>query len=163
MKKSSAGLLLYRWDTDGLPRVLLIHPGGPFFTQKDEGHWSIPKGELDGDLEEMLDCARREFEEETGHAAPADAQYLPLGSIRQKGGKIVHAWAFEGEFSPERFRSNEFELEWPPHSGRIQRFPEADRAELMPLDLAEKRIKATQLPFLERLINTIGQTKRPGG
>jgi predicted NUDIX family NTP pyrophosphohydrolase len=149
-RPTSAGILLYRRSTDGGGlEVLLAHPGGPWFVTKDAGHWSIPKGEADGD-EPLFDVARREFAEETGHDVP-DALPIELGSIVQKGGKTVHAWAVEGDLDPQAASSNEFELEWPPHSGRRTSFPEIDRvAWFGPAD-ARERIKPTQIPLLDRL------------
>ncbi len=147
-KRSSAGILLYR-RTGGALEVLLAHPGGPLFRNRDEGSWSIPKGEPDGD-EPLLDVARREFAEETGKPAPDD-DAVPLGSIVQKGGKIVHAWALEGDLDPATSRSNTFEMEWPPRSAIRASFPEIDRvAWFGPAD-ARVRLKAAQIPLIERL------------
>lgn len=149
-RPTSAGILLFRRGTDPEElEVLLAHPGGPWFVKKDAGHWSIPKGEADGD-EQLLDVARREFAEETGHDVP-DGHPIELGSIVQKGGKTVHAWAFEGDLDPDAAQSNEFEIEWPPRSGRRASFPEIDRvAWFGPAD-ARERIKPTQIPLLDRL------------
>src|SRR5437899_307087 len=122
--KVSAGILLYR-RRNGDVEVLLAHDGGPFHAKKDLGAWSIPKGEADGD-DELLSVARREFEEETGYDLPTD-DAASLGSIVQKGGKTVHAWAIEGDIDPNAARSNSFRMEWPPGSGRVQEFPEIDR------------------------------------
>jgi predicted NUDIX family NTP pyrophosphohydrolase len=144
----SAGILLYR-RASGRLEVLLAHPGGPFFTRKDAGHWTIPKGEV-GPGETLLDVARREFEEETGHAVPHGA-LVDLGSIVQKGGKVVHAWAAEGDLDPAAAVSNTFELEWPPRSGRSQTFPEVDRVEWFVADEARARIRAAQAPLIDRL------------
>ena len=119
--RTSAGILLFR-PRDGRLEVLLAHPGGPFFTNRDEGHWSIPKGEPDGD-EELLAVARREFEEETGAPRRPAATPIELGSIVQKGGKVVHAWALEGDLDPATPVSNTFEMEWPPGSGRRPDLP----------------------------------------
>lgn len=152
----SAGLIMYRRRGASL-EVLLAHPGGPFHANKDEGHWTIPKGEVkSGD--ELFDTARREFEEETGVHPPVSATYLPLGWIQQKGGKVVHGWAFAGDL-PEGFEivSNMFLMEWPPKSGRQQAFPEVDRAEFFSIEEARRRIKSTQVPLLdelERLLTT---------
>lgn len=146
--RTSAGILLYRWR-DGRIEVLLAHPGGPFFVRRDEGYWTIPKGEVDPD-EELIAVARREFEEETGHAAP-DGDPMPLGSIVQKGGKIVHGWALEGDLDPSAAVSNTFEIKWPPGSGRVQAFPEIDRVEWFEPPEARRRIKATQIPLIDRL------------
>ena len=146
----SAGLLMYRFRPDG-PEVLLAHPGGPFFEQRDWGYWSIPKGEVE-EGEDMLAAAMREFYEETGIAVPPTAEFAPLGQIQQKGGKIVHAWAVLGEIEPKNPPpSSTFELEWPPDSGRTEVFPEVDRIEFMPLELARRKIKITQVPLINRL------------
>jgi predicted NUDIX family NTP pyrophosphohydrolase len=149
-RATSAGIVLYRRTSDPERlEVLLAHPGGPWFVTKDAGHWSIPKGEADGD-EELLDVARREFAEETGHTVP-DGPVLELGSIVQKGGKTVHAWAIEGDLDPDAARSNEFEIEWPPRSGRRGTFPEIDRVAWFGPAAARERIKPTQIPLLDRL------------
>jgi len=146
----SAGLILYRFGADGL-EVLLAHPGGPFFVHKDLGHWTIPKGEVDED-DDLFETAVREFVEEIGMQPARDATYLPLGSIRQKGGKLVHAWATAGDL-PEGFvvTSNSFTMEWPPGSGVMQEFPEVDRAEFFKLTEARQRIKPAQSPLLDEL------------
>ncbi|MGZ4983864.1 MAG: NUDIX domain-containing protein [Chthoniobacterales bacterium] len=147
--KTSAGLLLFRRTNAGL-EFLLVHPGGPFFKKKDLGHWSIPKGEAAAE-EDLLTRAKIEFEEELGIPVSGD-DFIPLGWIRQKGGKIVHAWALEGDL-PTSFavNSNLFELEWPPRSGRRQTFPEVDKAEFFPEAIAREKIKETQIPLLDRL------------
>jgi predicted NUDIX family NTP pyrophosphohydrolase len=144
----SAGILLHR-DRDERVEVLLAHPGGPFHAKKDLGAWSIPKGEIEPG-EDLFDVARREFQEETGHPAPGGAA-LPLGTIRQKGGKLVHAWALPGDLDPSTARSNMFTLEWPPGSGRSVPFPEIDRVAWFDLAEARRRLKDTQVPFLDRL------------
>jgi predicted NUDIX family NTP pyrophosphohydrolase len=149
----AAGLVLYRRTGDGL-EVLLAHPGGPLFARRDEGHWSIPKGEPDTD-EPLVAVARREFEEETGHPAPA-GPLLDLGSITQKGGKVVHAWAAEGDLDPASAHSNTFEMEWPPRSGEIRAFPEIDRVAWFGPAEARARIKDAQIPLLERLEAALG-------
>ena len=150
--KVSAGLLMYRRRGAEL-EVFLAHPGGPFFARKDAGAWSIPKGEVEPG-EELLATAVREFEEETG--IPAGEPRIPLGEVKQKGGKVVHAWAFEGDW-PEgaTLRSNTFSLEWPPGSGRVQSFPEIDRAELFGLAVARAKINAAQAVFLDRLVQKL--------
>ena len=149
-RPTSAGILLYRHAADGgRLEVLLAHPGGPWFATKDAGHWSIPKGEADGD-EQLFDVARREFSEETGHEVP-DASPIELGSIVQKGGKTVHAWAVEGDLDPDAAHSNLFETEWPPRSGRRATFPEIDRVAWFGRDEARAMIKPTQIPLLDRL------------
>ena len=153
-KRISAGILLYRrTGVDRSFEVLLAHPGGPLYTRKDAGHWSIPKGEVVG-AEALLDVARREFEEETGHPVP-DGPAIALGSIVQKGGKVVYAWAVEGALDPDTARSNEFEMEWPPRSGRRQTFPEIDRVAWFSPDEARRLVKATQIPLLDRLEATL--------
>ena len=146
--RTSAGILLFRRN-DGRIEVLLAHPGGPFFTKRDGGYWTIPKGEVDPG-EELLDVARREFEEETGHAAPR-GDPIELGSIVQKGGKVVHAWALEGDLDPAAAESNTFEMTWPPGSGRRQSFPEIDRVEWFDPVEARRRVKETQIPLINRL------------
>ena len=147
MAKTSAGLLLFREASGGL-EVLLVHPGGPFWSRKDDGAWSLPKGEFE-EGEDPLAAARREFEEETGTAA--DGEAIPLGSLRQPGGKTVHAWAVRGDFDPDLLRSNTFLLEWPPKSGRMREFPEVDRAGWFPLETARRKILKGQAGFLDRL------------
>ena len=146
--RTSAGILLFR-PRSGRLEVLLAHPGGPFFVTRDAGYWTIPKGEVDPG-EELLDVARREFEEETGHSVPP-GDPIELGSIVQKGGKVVHGWAVEGDLDPATAVSNEFELEWPPRSGRRQRFPEIDRVAWFELAEARRHVKATQIPLIDRL------------
>jgi predicted NUDIX family NTP pyrophosphohydrolase len=144
---------MYRRGERGL-EVLLAHPGGPFFAGKDAGAWTIPKGEP-AEGEELRAAAAREFAEETG--LPVREPLLPLGEIRQKGGKTVHAWAFPGDALPAAFRprSNTFELEWPPRSGRRQAFPEIDRAELFSLEDARTKMNPAQLTFLDRLLEAL--------
>lgn len=144
----SAGILLYRL-TEARPEFLLAHPGGPLFARRDAGAWSIPKGEPDGD-EPMLDVARREFAEETGHPVP-DGAILDLGTIVQKGGKVVFAWAVEGDLDPALAVSNTFDMEWPPKSGRTAAYPEIDRVAWFDGAEARIRVKETQIPLLERL------------
>jgi predicted NUDIX family NTP pyrophosphohydrolase len=144
----SAGLLMYRLNGGDL-QIFLAHPGGPLFQKKDEGYWSIPKGEPPAD-EALMDAAVREFEEETG--IKPHGPYIELGSIKQKGGKVVHGWAFEGDADPSQpIRSNLFEMEWPPKSGRMQSFPEIDRARFFSLPEAKKKLIDTQWPLVERL------------
>ena len=147
MARLSAGLLMYR-IREGAVQVLLAHPGGPFFRNKDEGAWSIPKGEPAAG-EELLATAQREFEEETG--VKPGGPFLPLRPIQQKGGKIVYAWAFEGDCDPAAVKSNTFTMEWPPRSGRLTEFPEMDRAEFFDLDTATKKIKAGQEALLDEI------------
>ncbi|MDO8633854.1 MAG: NUDIX domain-containing protein, partial [archaeon] len=147
-KKTSAGLLMYRLKNGEL-EVFLAHPGGPFYVRKDEGFWTIPKGEVN-ENEELLAAAQREFEEETGIAP--EGVFISLGSVRQKSGKIVHAWAFEGKKEPHALpKSNFFEMEWPPHSGKIEKFPEIDKAEFFGTQKAGEKILPAQAEFIERL------------
>jgi predicted NUDIX family NTP pyrophosphohydrolase len=132
--------------------VLLVHPGGPFWAKKDEGVWSIPKGEAYPGDDELL-TARREFEEETG--VKPDGEFIPIGTIKQKSGKVVHAWAFEGDCNPSTNNSNTFKIEWPPHSGKKQEFPEVDRAAFFGIDEAKKKINPAQIALLEELRRTL--------
>lgn len=147
MPKTSAGLLIYRKKMN-LVEVFLIHPGGPYFFNKDDGAWSIPKGEID-EGEEGLAAARREFREETG--CSADGEFISLGKIKQKGGKIVLAWAGEWDCDAGAITSNTFSIEWPPRSGRMQEFPEADRAGWFTIARARKKINPAQVPLLDEL------------
>ena len=153
MPKRSAGILLYR-RPDGEPEVLLVHPGGPYWEKKDLGAWSIPKGEYD-DAEDPRACALREFEEELG-ARPPEGNLAALGTAKQSGGKVVTAWAVEGDLDPAGARSNTFTLEWPPRSGVMRDFPEVDRADWFTLDDARERINPAQAVFLERLREELG-------
>jgi len=146
--KRSAGILMYR-RRGGSLEVFLVHPGGPFWRNKDDGAWQIPKGELATDEEPLL-CARREFEEETGFSA--DGEFTELGTFRQPGGKHVQAWAVEGNCDPARLVSNEFEMEWPPRSGRRQTFPEVDRGGWFGIDEARGKLLLGQRPVLDRLL-----------
>ncbi len=148
MARRSAGILLFR-GSGGATEVLLVHPGGPFWAKRDLGSWSIPKGEYD-DAEDALAAARREFEEELGTAAP-DGDPVELGEVRQRGGKVVVAWALEGDLDADSIRSNTFSIEWPPRSGAMQEFPEVDRAQWFGLDEARERILPAQAPLLDRL------------
>ena len=130
--------------------MLLVHPGGPFFRKKDDGAWTIPKGEATSD-EELLGRAKIEFEEELGAPAPK-GEPIELGSIKQKGGKIVHAWAMQGDLQDNfKLASNSFTMEWPPRSGKFSEFPEIDRAEFFSLPVATRKINPAQVPFLDRL------------
>lgn len=138
---------MYRLGAAGL-EVLLVHPGGPYWKNKDHGAWTLPKGEV-SDGEDPLAAARREFGEETGF--PSGGPFLPLGELRQKGGKRVTAWAFEGDCDPAQVVSNTFELEWPPRSGRMQSFPEVDRARWFAPEDARRALLASQAPFIDRL------------
>ena len=154
MPRTSAGLLMFRRSGDAL-EVLLAHPGGPFYQKKDDGVWTIPKGEANLG-EDLLSRARTEFEEEVG--IPANGDWIDLGWIRQKGGKTVYAWAFEGNL-PDLFQvcSNSFEMEWPPRSGKMQSFPEVDKACFFSLKEARLKLKAAQTPFLDRLVEALEQ------
>jgi len=154
----SAGLLLYRRSGDRF-EVLLVHPGGPFFARRDLGCWSVPKGEV-AEGEASAAAARREFAEETGLVAPEAAALIDLGEVRQRGGKRVQAWAFEGDCDPERLSSNRFEMEWPPRSGRVRSFPEVDRAAFFDLGEARRRIVDAQAAFLDRLEARLGVSPR---
>lgn len=146
--KKSAGLLMVRRGAEGALQVLLAHPGGPYWRGKDEGAWTLPKGEYEPP-EDALAAARREFTEETGFdSAPP---FLPLGEVVQKSGKRTVAWAFAGDCDPAQLRCNTFEVEWPPRSGRKQSFPEVDRIEWFSLDEARRKIIAAQQPLLDRL------------
>ncbi len=147
MPRKSAGLLLYR-KARGSLEVFLVHPGGPFWANKDEGAWSIPKGEFDAG-EDPLDAARREFREET--ALTAEGEFKPLQPIRQRGGKIVYAWAVHSSLKAAAVKSNTFSMEWPRGSGRVREFPEIDRAEWFKIDLARRKILKSQLGLLEQL------------
>jgi predicted NUDIX family NTP pyrophosphohydrolase len=148
MAKRSAGLLMYRRAISGEVEVLLVHPGGPFWAKKDKGAWSISKGEY-ADGEQPLDAAKREFEEETGFSA--QGEFLELGQVQQSGGKVVSAWAFEGDCDPAKLVSNRFSMEWPPRSGRMIEFPEVDRGGWFAIHDAKEQILKSQAPFLDRL------------
>jgi predicted NUDIX family NTP pyrophosphohydrolase len=147
MPRVSAGLLMYRHRDGGL-QVLLAHPGGPFFREKDEGVWTVPKGEV-GTGEDLLEAARREFEEEIG--VTPTGPFLPLTPVKQKGGKVVHAWGFEGDCDPAAAVSNTFVMEWPPRSGRRVAFPEVDRADFFDLAAARRKINPAQVALLDEL------------
>lgn len=149
----SAGILMYRRVETRL-EVLLVHPGGPYWRRKDEGAWSIPKGEMDGE-EDASAVARREFAEETGLVLPAQP-LAALGEIRQRAGKRVIAFAIEGDLDVDAISSNTFELEWPPRSGKLQTFPEVDRAEWFDLNAARTKILDSQRPLLDRLVAVVG-------
>jgi predicted NUDIX family NTP pyrophosphohydrolase len=148
----SAGLLMYRRRGPAL-EVLLAHPGGPFWSRRDQASWTLPKGEID-EGEEPLAAALREFTEETGFI-PAPP-FLPLGELRQKSGKRISAWACEGDADPRQLRSNLFEMEWPPRSGRRQQFPEVDRVQWYGLQAAADKLIAGQVPFLAALEQSLG-------
>ena len=156
MAKRSAGLVMFRWRGDGL-EVFLVHPGGPFWAKKDLGAWSIPKGEY-SEGEDALAAARREFEEETGMAVAGEP--IPLKDIKQPGGKVVRAWAMEGDFDSSSVRSNLFSMEWPPKSGRTQEFPEIDRGEWFPIEAAQTKLLKGQVGFLVELASKLGYDLR---
>jgi predicted NUDIX family NTP pyrophosphohydrolase len=151
--KQSAGILLYRQVATGV-EVLLVHPGGPFWANKDIGSWSMPKGEFEAG-EEPLAAARREFEEEIG-SPPPNGSYAALGEVKQAGGKVVHAFVLESDFNLERFHSNMFEMEWPPKSSHKQEFPENDKAAWTPLSTAKHKVVKGQVPFIEELARRTG-------
>lgn len=153
--KHSAGILLYR-EVAGEPQVLLVHPGGPYWAKRDLGAWTIPKGECE-EGEESRDCALRELAEELGAAPELDAATLiELGSVRQKSGKVVAAWAGEADFDPATLRSNTFEVEWPPRSGERRSFPEVDRAEWFEPELARRKVLPAQAELIDRLCERLG-------
>jgi predicted NUDIX family NTP pyrophosphohydrolase len=147
--KRSCGLLMYRHGGSGELQVFLAHPGGPYFKHKDDGVWTIPKGEPNPH-EDALAAAMREFEEETG-MRPGPAPFLPLGEVRQRGGKVVQAWAFEGDFQNRELRCNSVVMEWPPRSGNTLEFPEIDRAEFFSLEIARRKLNPAQVELLDRL------------
>jgi predicted NUDIX family NTP pyrophosphohydrolase len=155
MEKISAGLLMYRLRNEQL-EVLLVHPGGPFWKNKDAGAWTIPKGEL-REGEEALAAAKREFAEELG-IAPA-GEFIELTAVKQRGGKVVQAWAFEGDCEPAAAASNTFTIEWPPRSGRMATFPEIDRAEFFNLEQAKEKINAAQVSFLEEFREKVARRR----
>jgi predicted NUDIX family NTP pyrophosphohydrolase len=154
MAKRSAGILLFRGRGAQL-RLLLVHPGGQFWAKKNLGAWSIPKGEYEEGAD-ALAVARREFEEELGAPAPA-GDTIELGELVQPSRKVVTAYAIKGDFDPSRLKSNLFEMEWPPRSGRLQSFPEVDRAQWFTLDEAREKILPGQRPFIDRLLERLGQ------
>ncbi len=157
--KRSSGILLYRGRDDGETEFLLVHPGGPYWSKKDDGAWSIPKGGIEGE-EDSLTAALRELAEELGPGAPDldPAELIDLGSIRQRAGKVVDAWAAEGDFDPAGLDSNTFEMEWPPKSGREVEFPEVDRADWFALESARQKLLPAQGEFLDRLLEHLGRT-----
>jgi predicted NUDIX family NTP pyrophosphohydrolase len=153
MPKQSAGLLLFRRNGGALD-VFLVHPGGPFWKNKDAGSWTIPKGEF-ASGEPPLDAARRELTEETG--LRVEGPFLPLGSVKQAGGKVVHAWAVEADVDAGAIKSNTFQIEWPPRSGRMAEFPEIDRAAWFSHESAAEKISAAQREFIVRLQSAVGR------
>jgi predicted NUDIX family NTP pyrophosphohydrolase len=147
----SAGLLMFRRSGSDL-ELFLVHPGGPFWAKKDAGAWSIPKGLVDQN-EDKLAAAQREFTEET--SLVASGPFIDLGMVRLKSGKLVHAWAFAGDCNPSEIRSNTFEIEWPPRSKRMKEFPEIDQARFFSVREARQRINQSQVPFIDRLMQTV--------
>jgi predicted NUDIX family NTP pyrophosphohydrolase len=153
MAHVSAGLLMFRRRVAKV-EVLLVHPGGPFWRKKDDGAWSIPKGEV-AEGEDLLDAAKREFQEETGFTPLG--QFIPLNPVKQKSGKVVHAWAVEGDLNTAAIRSNSFTIEWPPKSGWLAEYPEVDRAEFFDLETAKKKINPAQAAFVMELESQISR------
>jgi predicted NUDIX family NTP pyrophosphohydrolase len=147
MNKKSAGLLMYHWKGQEL-EVLLVHPGGPYWSNKDKGAWSIPKGELSPD-EDSLEVAKREFTEETGFSV--SGEFKTLSPVKQKSGKVVYAWAIEGTIDTSKIVSNTFQIEWPPISGQQQTFPEVDKAQWFSLEEAKEKINGGQIALLDEL------------
>ena len=161
MPKITAGILLYRFRDGGL-EVFLAHPGGPYWRKKDQGAWTLPKGEIENG-EDPLEAARREFGEETGHHPPGP--FEALGKARLRSGKLILAWACEGDLDPQALVSNEFEVEWPPRSGRRMRFPEIDRGDFFRPEEGRDKLHPAQLPFLdelERILRESGRLPPPG-
>ena len=156
-KKQSAGILVYRLDPSG-PSVLLAHPGGPIFRRRDAGAWTIPKGEIELG-EEPLAAARRELLEETGFSV--DGPFLPLGSVKQKNGKVVHAWASQGNPDPTQLTSTSFRMEWPPRSGHFGEFPEVDRVQFFTLELARTKLNQAQAELIDRLLAALAEAATP--
>ena len=154
MPKRSAGLVVWRRNAATI-EVLLVHPGGPFWARKDDAAWSIPKGEIDDPSDVPLDVAVREFGEELGIEPPAVENAIPLGEVRQAGGKVVTAWAVEGDADVSHISSSTFEMEWPPRSGRVSAFPEVDRAGWFSLDEARVRLHMGQRALIERLVDVV--------
>ena len=157
MKRISAGILMYRRPAPTVLEVLLVHPGGPIWAKKDLTAWSIPKGEIT-ENEDLQTAALREFQEELGSLPKGEL--IGLGEITQASGKIVHAWAVEGDLDTAKIISNTFEMEWPPRSKKMQQFPEVDRAEFFPPDIARKKINPAQVEFIDRLEKYLAQQSR---
>jgi predicted NUDIX family NTP pyrophosphohydrolase len=156
MPKKSAGILLYRFHNN-LPEILLVHPGGPFWAKKDAGAWSIPKGEFE-ENENPLDAAKREVEEETG--IKVSGKLIELTPVKQKSGKIIYAWAVQGDFDDAEIKSNTFEIEWPPKSGKKQSFPEVDKAGWFTMEEAKQKIVPGQAPLIEELRTKLDAVKQ---
>ena len=157
MSVHSAGILLYRWSDNGL-EVLLVHPGGPFWSGKDEGAWSIPKGILE-EIENPLQAAKREFREETGFIA--EGEFIDLGTIRQPSRKTIHIWALKQDLDADRVRSNKFTMEWPRKSGIMMQFPEIDRAEWFDIERSRQKIQKGQAGFIDRLLLKAARGEKP--
>jgi predicted NUDIX family NTP pyrophosphohydrolase len=155
MAIQAAGILLYRKSKKSSVEVFLVHPGGPFWAKKDNGVWSIPKGELDPDDDDLLAAARREFEEEIGRPAPL-RDGIPLTPVKASGGKTNHIWAIEGDMPAEPIKSNVIEIAWPPRSGKKMEIPEVDRAGWYTLARAKKKLFGSQVPFIEELAEKLG-------
>lgn len=153
MSKHSAGILVFRKTGSGV-EILLVHPGGPFWAKKDLGAWTIPKGLVE-EGEDFVAAAKREFEEETGFTLP-QKELIPLGEIRQKSGKTVHAWAVEGDYDLSLLKSNLFSMEWPPKSGAHREFPEIDRSAYYRLSEARIKMNESQCEFIDRLLSNLG-------
>lgn len=151
MPQQSAGIVLYRIQNNSI-QVFLVHPGGPYWSKKDEGAWSIPKGEFN-ENEEPLAAAKREFQEETG--IKIAGEFIQLNPVKQKGGKMVYAWAVEGDIDPAKIKSNSFEIEWPPRSGKMKSFPEIDKAAWFQLNDAQKKIIEAQSTLIKELESKI--------
>jgi predicted NUDIX family NTP pyrophosphohydrolase len=157
MAKRSAGLLMYAYKNSDL-KIFLVHPGGPYFVKKDDGSWSIPKGLIE-DNEDTLATAVREFEEETG--LKPEGEFILLGEVTLKSGKVVHAWTFEGkEDNNFLFKSNLFEMEWPPNSGKREKFPEADKFGFFSVEEAKKKINSSQIPLINNLVNYLSKKNK---
>ncbi|MEO7767616.1 MAG: NUDIX domain-containing protein [Ferruginibacter sp.] len=155
MQKRSAGIILYRFR-NSLPEILLVHPGGPFWAKKDLGAWSIPKGDFD-DNENPLDAAKREFEEETG--IKIAGKFIELTPVKQKAGKLIYAWALQKDVNTVEVKSNIFEMQWPPKSGKMKEFPEIDKAEWFGIEKTKEKVLQGQLPLIMELMGKIGEAK----
>lgn len=153
MAKKSAGLVVYYYDENNILKVLLVHPGGPFFIKKDNGIWSIPKGEYE-EGEDALTVAQREFEEETGNVISSKT-FVPLTSVKLKSGKLITAWAVNEYFETPFIKSNLFQMEWPPHSGKLQSFPETDNAAYFKVEEAKVKMYESQHPFVDKLVEVL--------
>ena len=158
VNRKSAGILLYRVN-ENIPEVFLIHPGGPFWAKKDEGAWSIPKGEFNDD-EDALSAAKREFEEETGTSLSGN--FIALTPVMQKAGKQVYAWALESNIDASAIQSNTFKIEWPPKSGRWKSYPEVDKASWFDVEIAKQKINPAQVAFIDELIGKLKESSNQG-